>query len=427
MRPRPSRPECGVANNRKKRREFLRRSALLASGAMVTMAPDGVRAAAWAGGSDAPEKREIRIGFMPLTDCAPLVVASALGFDRKHGLQFVLSRQASWAAIRDKLLTGELDAAHALYGLPYGVQLGIGGPRRDMAVLMTLNANGQGISVARALAVDGVVDGPSLARRVHEQRGKYVFAQTFPTGTHAMWLNYWLAAHHIDPLRDVRMIVVPPPQMVENVRAGNIHGFCVGEPWNHYGIVDGTSVHLASSQDVWPDHPEKVLGSTREFVHSNPNSARAMISALLEAGRWIDASDDNRTRMAELIAGKPYVNVPVEVIADRILGRYQDGLGRVWNDPRPMRFHADGTVNFPWLSDGMWFLTQFRRWGLLPQEPDYAAVSASINQIALYREAAGALGVPVPSTPLRSARLIDGAIWSGTRPELFAKAPGALS
>ncbi|MEW6688731.1 MAG: CmpA/NrtA family ABC transporter substrate-binding protein [Pseudomonadota bacterium] len=388
----------------------------------MTLVPAGVRAAAWAGGSDAPEKREVRIGFIPLTDCASVVVASALGFDRKHGLHFVLQKQASWAAVRDKLLAGELDAAHVLYGLAYGVQLGVGGPRRDMAVLMTLNANGQGISASRALAESGAVDGASLARLVRARPREHVFAQTFPTGTHAMWLNYWLAAQGIDPLREVRSIVVPPPQMVENARAGRVHAFCVGEPWNHYGIVDGTTVHLASSQDIWPDHPEKVLGATAEFVARHPNSARAMVMALLEASRWIDASAANRRRMAEIIAGEPYVNVPVEVIVDRILGRYQDGLGRAWSDPRPMKVHADGAVNFPWLSDGMWFLTQFRRWGMLAADPDYAGVAAAVNRIALYREAAGALGVAVPSTAMRSARLIDGALWTGEHPERFAAA-----
>lgn len=410
-----------MAKDGNNRRDFLRRGAALAGGgAIVTLVPDGVRAAAWAGGSDAPEKREVRIGFIPLTDCASVAIASALGFDRKYGLHFTLQKQASWAAVRDKLLAGELDAAHVLYGLVYGVQLGVGGPRRDMAVLMTLNANGQGISASRMLGESGAIDGASLACLVRSRQRQYVFAQTFPTGTHAMWLNYWLAAHGVDPLRDVRSIVVPPPQMVENVRAGRIHAFCVGEPWNHYGIVDGTSVHLASSQQVWRDHPEKVLGATHEFVARHPNTARAMVMALLEASRWIDASAANRRRMAEIIAKEPYVNVPVEVIVDRILGRYQDGLGRTWTDPDPMKFHADGAVNFPWLSDGMWFLTQFRRWGMLDEDPDYAAVARSVNRIDLYREAASALGVAVPATPMRSARLIDGALWTGENPELFA-------
>lgn len=384
------------------------------------MVPPGVRAAAWAGGSDAPEKREVRIGFIPLTDCASVIMAARLGFDRKHGIVIRPSKEASWSAVRDKLLAGELDAAHALYGLAYGVQLGIGGTRRDMAVLMTLSANGQGISASRQLAQQGGADGDSLARLVASRGRKYVFAQTFPTGTHAMWLNYWLATHGIHPLRDVTTVVVPPPQMVAHVRDGRIDAFCAGEPWNHYGIVDGATVHLASSQDVWPDHPEKVLAATRDFVERHPNTARAMVMALLEASRWIDASTANRLQMAETISAGPYVNVAVDAIQDRILGHYQDGRGGTWVDPNPMKFHAEGSVNFPWLSDAMWFLTQFRRWGLLPRDPDYTAVAAAVNRIDLYREAAGAVGVAVPGATLRSARFIDGSVWTGEDPARYA-------
>jgi nitrate/nitrite transport system substrate-binding protein len=389
---------------------------------VVSLVPEAVRAAAWAGGSDAPEKREVRIGFIPLTDCASVVMASALGFDKKYGIAITPSREASWAAVRDKLVAGTLDAAHALYGLVYGVQLGIGAARRDMAVLMTLNANGQGISAARALAEAGAVDGASLARLVARGERRYMFAQTFPTGTHAMWLYYWLAAHGVHPLRDVDMITVPPPQMVASVRAGHIDAFCVGEPWNHCGIVERASVHLASSQDVWPEHPEKVLGATREFVDRHPNTARAIVMAVLEASRWIDASAENRRRMAETIAGEPYVNVPVNVIVDRILGRYQDGLGRTWTDAAPMKFFADGAVNFPYLSDGQWFMTQFKRWGLLSGDPDYAGTAAAVNRIDLYREAAAAVGVALPPEPVRSARLIDGAAWSGRDAARYAQA-----
>jgi nitrate/nitrite transport system substrate-binding protein len=401
----------------KKRRDFMKRSG---AAGLLAMVPDAVRAGAWAGGSDAPEKPEVEVGFIPLTDCGSLIMASQLGLDRKYGLRITASRQASWSAVRDKLLAGELDAAHALYGLVYGVQLGIGCAPREMAALMTLSANGQGISISRRLAAAGAADGASLKRWVDAGGRRLVFAQTFPTGTHAMWLNYWLAANGIDPLRDVQTIVVPPPQMVANVRAGRVDAFCVGEPWNHYGIADGTSAHLASSQDVWPDHPEKVLGATREFVERNPNTARAMVMALLEAGRWIDASDANRARMAETIAREPYVNVPVEVIQDRILGRYQDGLGRTWSDPHAMRFHGDGAVNFPWLSDGMWFLTQFRRWGLLREAPDYAAVAARVNRVDLYRQAAAQVKVPVPHSAMRSSRLMDGVVWDGSEPERYA-------
>jgi nitrate/nitrite transport system substrate-binding protein len=324
--------------------------------------------------------------------------------------------------VRDKLASGELDAAHALYGLVYGVQLGIGSPRRDMAVLMTLNNNGQGISLSRSLAARGARDGESLAALMRREPREYVFAQTFPTGTHALWLNYWLAAHGIDPLREVTTIVVPPPRMVHSMRAGDIDAFCAGEPWNHCGIAEGVSVHGASSQDIWPDHPEKVLGATREYVERHPHAARALVAAVLEASRWIDASAANRERMARTLAAAEFVDAPVDAIVDRIQGRYQDGLGRTWNEPHPMRFFADGAVNFPYLSDGMWFMTQFKRWGLLREHPDYLAVSAAVNRADLYREAAAQAGVPVPATPLRSARLIDGALWTGLDPARFAEA-----
>ena len=400
-----------------KRREFMKRTG---AAGLLAMVPEAVRAGAWAGGSDAPEKPEVRIGFIPLTDCAPVVMASRLGFDRRHGLRITASRERSWSAVRDKLVAGDLDAAHVLYGLVLGVQLGIGCAPREMSLLMTLSANGQGMSISRQLAAQGAVDGVSLERRIHAGGRPLVFAQTFPTGTHAMWLNFWLAAQGIDPLRDVRSIVVPPQEMVANVRAGKVDAFCAGEPWNHYGISDGTTVHLASSQDVWPDHPEKVLGATREFVERHPNTARAMVTALLETCRWLDASAENRTEMAETIARDAYVNVPVEVILDRILGRYQDGRGRTWVDPHPMKFHGDGAVNFPWLSDAMWFVTQFRRWGLLRGAPDYLAVASAVNCVELYRQAAAQAKVPVPGAPMRASRLMDGIVWDGEEPERYA-------
>jgi len=398
-----------------KRRRFFQSTALAA--ATLAAAPSS----AWAGGSAAPEKREVRVGFMPLTDCASVVMAAALELDARHGIRIELVRKASWAAMRDALVSGELDAAHMLYGLVYGVHLGIGGPQLDMAVLMTLNQNGQGISLSRGLAQQGAVDGAGLKKLLQTQRRDYTFAQTFPTGTHAMWLYYWLAAHDIDPLADVRLVTVPPPQMVANARAGKLDGFCVGEPWNHRGLVEGVSIHAASSQDIWPDHPDKVLGATARFVRERPNTARALTLAVLEAGRWIDASDANRRQMAATIAAAPFVDVPLAAIEDRILGRYDDGLGRTWNDAHCMRFFGDGAVNFPYLSDAMWFLTQFKRWGLLADHPDYAAVAAQVNQVALYREAAAQLGITAPAEPLRSARLIDGVPWTGRDPRAFAE------
>ena len=407
------------------RRDFFKLSAstlgasVLSASALMGLVPGGIRSQAWAAGSDAPEITEVKIGFIPLTDCAPIVVAAEMGFDKKYGIKIIPSKEASWAAIRDKTVNGELHAAHVLYGLMYGVQLGIGGQKKDMAVLMTLNHNGQGITLANQLKEKGVKDGASLKRLLDNENRDYTFAQTFPTGTHAMWLNYWLAANGINPLKDVKTIVVPPPQMVANMRIGNMDGYCVGEPWNARAIYDKVGYTVATSQDIWVDHPEKVLGTTAEFVAKNPNTSRAMIMAILDACKYIETSE-NRAKIAKLISGKAYVNAPEEVIAGRFVGDYDNGIGKKWKDPNFMKFFEDGKVNFPYLSDGMWFLTQHKRWGLLKADPDYLAIATKVNQIKLYSEAASQVGVSVPKSPMRSSKLMDGVVWDGSNPAAYA-------
>jgi len=380
----------------------------------------GLQAAVHAAGSDKPEKEEVRIGFIPLTDCASVVMASVLGFDKKYGVKIVPTKEASWAGVRDKLVNGELDMAHVLWGLIYGVQMGVGGPKKDMAVLMNLNHNGQAITLSKKLAEKGAVDGPSLAKVMAADKRDYTFAQTFPTGTHAMWLYYWMASVGINPLKEAKVITVPPPQMVANMRVGNMDGFCVGEPWNHRAIIDGIGVTAATSQDIWKDHPEKALGTTSEFAKKNPNTCRAVIMAILEASRWIDAGLQNKNKMAETVADKSYVNTSVDAINQRILGRYQNGMGKTWDDPNHMKFFNDGLVNYPYLSDGMWFLTQHKRWGLLKEHPNYLQVAQQVNQTALYKEAAGALKVAVPKSDLRSSKLMDGVVWDGKDPARYA-------
>jgi nitrate/nitrite transport system substrate-binding protein len=401
------------------RRNFFRTSAAaMGAAAMMGLVPEKLRNSAWAAGSDAPELTEVKIGFIPLTDCAPIVVAAEMGFDKKYGIKITPSKEASWAGVRDKVINGELHAAHVLYGLVYGVQLGIGGQQKDMAVLMNLNHNGQAITLSNQVKDKGVSDGRTLKRLLDNENRDFTFAQTFPTGTHAMWLNYWLAANGIHPVKDVKTIVVPPPQMVANMRIGNMDGFCVGEPWGARAIADKIGFTAATTQEIWADHPEKVLGTTAEFVAKNPNTARAMIMAVLEACRYIEATA-NRAKVAQLISSKSYVNTSADVIEGRFLGHYDNGIGKKWEDPNYMKFFEDGKVNFPYLSDGMWFLTQHKRWGLLKSDPDYLAVATKINQIKLYTEAATQLGVNVPG-PMRSSKLIDGVVWDGKDPKAYA-------
>ena len=397
-----------------------RRSVLQAAAVGAVGISPALRAAVYAQGSDAPEKKEVKIGFIPLTDCASVVMASVLGIDKKYGVTIIPSKEASWAGVRDKLVNGDLDFAHVLYGLVYGVHLGVSGPKKDMAVLMTLNNNGQAITLSKKLADKGAVDGTSLARLMGAEKREYIFAQTFPTGTHAMWLNYWLAAHGINPVQDAKSIVVPPPQMVANMRIGNMDGYCVGEHWGHRAVADGIGITAITTQDIWKDHPEKALGTTGEFAQKNPNTCRAVVAAILEASMWIDASLSNKMKMAETVADKAYVNTSVDVINQRILGRYQNGLGKTWDDPNYMKFYNDGMVGMPYLSDGMWFLTQHKRWGLLKEHPDYLAVAKQINKIDLYKQAATAAKASIPKDVMRSSKLLDGVVWDGKDPAKYA-------
>ena len=399
------------------RRDFIRKAG---AAAVISLVPQAVRQGAWAAGSDAPEKKEVRIGFIPLTDCSSVVMAAVMEFDKKYGIKIIPSKEASWAAVRDKLVNGELDAAHVLYGLIYGVQMGLGGPKKDMNILMNLNHNGQAFTLSRKLFDKGVRDATSLAALVRKEKGEYTFAQTFPTGTHAMWIYYWLAAHGIHPFQDAKTITVPPPQMVANMRVGNMDGYCVGEPWPFRAIVDKIGFTANTTQELWKDHPEKVLGCTAEFTQKNPNTARAMTAAVIDAGRWIDASLVNRQKTAEVVSDKSYVNTDKDVIVARMLGRYDNGIGKVWDDKDHMKFYNDGYVTYPFLSDGMWFMSQHRRWGLLKEDPDYLAVAQKVNRIDIYKAAAAMTRTSLPKDPFRTAKFMDGVVWDGRDAKTYA-------
>lgn len=359
-----------------------------------------------AGRTGAPEKTHLRLGFVALSDAAPLLAAKLLEFGHRHGLTFELCRQPSWAAVRDKLLAGELDAAHALYGLVYGVQLGLGGLQADMAVLMVLNRNGQAITVSNRLA-EAVRETGSLKAALAGWPRVPVFGQTFPTGTHAMWLYYWLAAQGVQPMREIESVVIPPPRIVDALMEGRLDGFCAGEPWNAVAEARGAGVTAVISSEIWPDHPEKVLACRRDFVERHPLTARALVKTMLEACRWVDAPE-HRAEIAPWLARPEMLDVPQVWIEPRLSGRY---AGRHFSG-RPVTFFDGGAVNYPRLSDGSWFLAQYRRWGMLGvgDVASDAALAARINQTDLYREAAADCEVPVPHER-RIDTLCDGQRW----------------
>ena len=361
------------------------------------------------------EKTHLRLGFVALADVAPLVAAKLLEFGHAHGLTLELCRQPSWAAVRDKLLSGDLDAAHVLYGLVYGVQLGLGGPQTDMAVLMVLNRNGQAITLSNRLA-DALAEHGTLPKALATLGRKPVFAQTFPTGTHAMWLYYWLASQGVHPLRDIESVAIPPPQMVAALAEERLDGSCVGEPWNAMAEAEGVGRTVAYTSEVWPDHPEKVLACRRDFVSTNPNTARALVQTMLEACRWLDGAG-HREEIARWLARPEFIGIDEALIAARL------GSEIAASAPRglPMRFFDNGAVNYPRATDGAWFLTQFERWGMIDPRADYAEIAAHINQTELYRDAAARVGIAVPGDE-RSQVLIDGKVWgSDTESKAYAR------
>ncbi|CAE6764351.1 CmpA/NrtA family ABC transporter substrate-binding protein [Paraburkholderia domus] len=361
------------------------------------------------------EKTHLRLGFVALSDAAPLVAAKLLEFGHAHGLTLELCRQPSWAAVRDKLLSGDLDAAHVLYGLVYGVQLGLGGPQTDMAVLMVLNQNGQAITLSNRLA-DALAKHGTVRQALATLGRKPVFAQTFPTSTHAMWLYYWLASQGVHPLREIESVVIPPPQMVAALAEDRLDGLCVGEPWNAMAEAQGVGRTVAYTSEVWPDHPEKVLACRRDFVSANPNAARALVQTMLEACRWLDGAG-HREEIARWLARPEFIGIDEALIA----ARFGNEIAASAPQRLPMRFFDNGAVNYPRAADGAWFLTQFERWGMIDARADYAEIAAQINQTQLYREAAARVGIAVPNDE-RSQVLIDGQVWgSDTASKAYAQ------
>jgi len=405
------------------RRFFIRSTAKgLGAAALLGGLPRGWVGTAYA--SDAPETTKPRCGIIALTDCSPLVIGAEKGFFKKYGLDVTIAKGANWAAIRDSLSSGDNQMTHMLIGMPIASTMGLlGSPKKPMVIPWLLNRNGQAITLRADWKGKVGADPKALKPMVDKAKSlgePLSFAMTFPPGTHAMWMRYYLAAGGVNPDKDVALITVPPPQMVANMKIGKMDGFCVGEPWNARSIADKIGFTSVTTQDIWKDHPEKTLGTTADFVKKNPNTCRAVMMAILEASQWIDASLQNKLKMAETVADKSYVNTGVDAINQRILGRYQNGLGKTWDDPNHMKFFNDGAVNFPYLSDGMWFLTQHKRWGLIKDHPDYLAVARQINQIDLYKQAAGALKVSIPKESIRTSKLIDGTVWDGKDPKKYA-------
>ena len=379
----------------------------------------------------------VRLAFLPLTDAAPLVVAKERGYFERHGVDVELQRQASWASVRDLLQTRRVDGAQLLATMPLALSAGAAHAQVDVVSALVLSLNGNAITVSGNLYNDlaridaKAVCDPArtgyLLKALIEQRralGKQrlCFASVYPTSTHACLMRYWMAAAGIRPDDDVRMVVIPPPRMVESLASGLIDGCCVGEPWNSRAAFEGAGQVLLTGFDIWNNAPEKVLGVRREWLEQNRDVHARLLAAIVDAAAWAD-EPGNRADVAALLSLPQYVDLPEDVIAGSLLGRPAD------SDRHLPDFHVFSryAANFPWLSQAEWYVTQLMRWGHLPMDTDIRGLVERVYLPGEFQAAmAGGDGTwpesayrveGAPDGTFRTKRFIDGRTFDpeGTR------------
>lgn len=381
----------------------------------------------------ASSNEKIKIGFIALTDCASVVMAKELGLFEQYGLNVDVVKQASWASTRDALLSNDIQAAHMLSSMPFSVYTGVGGAAgKEIHIAMMLSNNGQAITLSNDdfAGKVGFRDTRPVAAAVQALAAKkdVTFAMTFPGGTHDLWLRYWLAASKVDQ-STVKIITVPPPNMVANMKVGNMDGYSVGEPWNGVGMKEGIGFTHITSQDIWAHHPEKALGVNPEFAVKRRGDLKLMMRAILEASAYID-DPSHKTEVAKTIGAAAYVNAPADVIDARLEGKYALGkdLGEATYTDDAMVFSNKGFVNLPRHSHAAWFLTQYVRFGYLPTLPDTKAIGSKLILQDLYLEVAKEMAIPVPEDDMAPFTLkLDNANFDPTDPAAYLRTYGGIA
>ncbi len=382
--------------------------------------------------ADAPEVTTAKLGFIALTDSAPLIIAKEKGLFAKYGMPDVeVLKQASWGTTRDNLVLGSggggIDGAHILTPMPYLMTTGkiTDGREVPMYILARLNVDGQGISVANTYKdIDVQLDSSLLRGKVDEAKSagnRLSFAVTFPGGTHDLWMRYWLAAGGIDPDNDVSTIVVPPPQMVANMRTATVDAFCVGEPWNAQLINQDIGYSAVTTGQLWNNHPEKALSLRADWVDQNPKATMALLKAVLEAQIWCDAPE-NKEEMSNIVSKRAWFNVPASDIMERSKGNFDFGDGRKEeSSPHVMKFWSED-ASYPFKSHDLWFLAENIRWGYLPPDTDMQALVERVNREDLWKEAAEAIGqaAAIPASTSRGVEtFFDGITFDPENPQAY--------
>ncbi|WP_457798238.1 CmpA/NrtA family ABC transporter substrate-binding protein [Methylocystis sp. S23] len=426
-------PMSGKSNPAQMRldRRSLLKGAAAALGAGAVGLPRGV----FAEGAG-PETTKAILGYIALTDSAPLIIAKEKGLFAKYGMPDVeVVKQASWGALRDNAVLGGanngVDGAHILSPMPYLISTGKvtqNNAPTPMYILARLNLDCQGISVSneyKDLKAGLKADALKAAFARKKADGKEVkVAMTFPGGTHDLWLRYWLAAAGVDPDKDVSTIVVPPPQMVANMKVGNMDAFCVGEPWNEQLVNQGIGYTACTTGEIWFKHPEKSLGMRADWVDKNPKAAKALAAAVIEAQQWCD-KPENKAELAEIVGRRQWFNAPVTDIVGRLKGDINYGNGRVAKGTKlGMKFWRDN-ASYPFKSHDAWFVTEDMRWGKLDAKTDIKGLVDKVNREDLWREAAKIAGVSAKEIPASTSRgketFFDGKVFDPEKPLDYLK------
>jgi nitrate/nitrite transport system substrate-binding protein len=367
------------------------------------------------------EKTDLKFGFIKLTDCAPLVIAKEKGFFDDEGLNVTLEAQANWKILLDRVISGELDGAHMLAGQPIAATIGFG-TKAHIITAFSMDLNGNGITVSKDIwsqmqAANPALKGDHISRPIPASALKPIvqkykangtplrLGMVFPVSTHNYYLRYWLAAGGINPGYytadningtsggDVLLSVTPPPQMPATMAQGTIQGYCVGEPWNQQAVLRGIGVSVITDYEIWKNNPEKVFGVTAAWAAKYPKTHIAVIKALIRAGQWLDASPENRKEACKILSEPQYVGADYKVIANSMTGTWEYFPGDTRAVPDFNVFFRYNAT-YPYYSDCIWFLTQMRRWGQIPEDkPDswYAETAKEVYRPDIYLEAANEL------------------------------------
>ena len=423
--------KMGSPRSRLSRRALLKSST--AAAALIGALKAGFPSGAFAQGAG-PEINKAVLGYVALIDASALVIAKEKGFFAKHGVGEVqVAKQASWGATRDNLTLGSeangIDGAHILSPMPYLISTGKvtqNNQPTPMYLLARLNLDAQAISVANEYKDLGVTTDASALKDAFARKraaGKEVkVAMTFPGGTHDLWIRYWLASGGIDPDRDISTIVVPPPQMVANMKVGNMDAFCVGEPWNEQLVNQNIGFTACTTGEVWAKHPEKALGMRAAFADKYPRTTQAILMAVMEAQMWCEKAE-NKRELAEIVGRRQWFNVPVADIIGRLQGDINYGHGRVARGTtQQMKFWSDH-ASYPFKSHDLWFVTEDIRWGKFEPTLDSKALVDKVNREDIWRQAAKALSVPAADIPAGTSRgretFFDGKVFDPENPGAY--------